>query len=59
MSTTRDTKDTKTATEQNPTRQPEARSKQPDLPTSILGRGGDYEPPANTAGGGSGGSTTR
>jgi hypothetical protein len=45
---TRDAKDTETAAEQNAPRQVAARSKKSELPTSIKGPGGDYEPPTTT-----------
>ena len=46
---TRNTKNTETAAERNAPRQVETRSKKSELPTSITGPGGDYEPPANTS----------
>jgi hypothetical protein len=51
------TKDNEQTNEESRARRPEARSQQPNLPTSIMGPGGDYEPPASTPGTGSGGST--
>ena len=53
------TKDNENNNEEPQARRPEARSQQPqpNLPTSIMGPGGDYEPPASTPGGSSGGST--
>jgi hypothetical protein len=50
-------KDNEKKIEQNPSRSPEVRSKEAELPTSILGPGGDLDPPSSTTGGSSGNSS--
>lgn len=53
------TKNNETMNDESQGRRPEARSQQPppNLPTSIMGPGGDYEPEVTTDPSGGGGST--